>query len=174
MCSGEGPGSSNLEPAPLELLLRGLMENNRVYLQNTEHTAILPKVGPAACHSEGNEEARLVERKVCFISEAGSKEGLGTGMLVFISRSWYELTSSFLLEIVFFFGGKNSGGKKKGFYQSSFLWLNMQKESVLEFQKSFIHLNHYFSEFEEELKWNFSFFKRQQEYQSHKMEYRLT
>ena len=54
----------------MELLLRGLMENNRVHLQNTEHTAILPKVGPAACHSEANEEARLVERKVCFIPEA--------------------------------------------------------------------------------------------------------
>ena len=36
----------------------------------------------------------------------------------------------------------------------------MQKESVLEFQRSFIHLNHFFSEFEEELKCNFSFFKR--------------
>ena len=70
---------------------------------------------------KANEEARLVERKVCFIPEAGSKEGLGTGMLVFISRSWYELTSSFLLEIVFFFWGKNSGGKKNVFYQSSFL-----------------------------------------------------
>ena len=96
------------------------MENNRVHLQNTEHTAILPKVGPAACHSEANEEARLVERKVCFIPEAGSKEGLGTGMLVFISRSWYELTSSFLLEIVFFFWGKNSGGKKKDFINQAF------------------------------------------------------
>ena len=90
MCSGEGPGSSNLEPAPLELLLRGLMENNRVYLQNTEHTAILPKVGPAACHSEGNEEARLVERKVCFILDASTWGGGRMDLLITHGQSFYR------------------------------------------------------------------------------------
>ena len=28
--------------------------------------------GPAACHSKVNEQARLVERKLCFISDAGN------------------------------------------------------------------------------------------------------
>ena len=28
--------------------------------------------GPAACHSKVNKQARLVERKLCFISDAGN------------------------------------------------------------------------------------------------------
>ena len=34
---------------------------------------LLAKVGLAACRWKANEEVRLVERKVCFISEAGSQ-----------------------------------------------------------------------------------------------------
>ena len=40
------------------------------------------KVGPAACRAKANKEARLVERKVCFISEAGNLAGWGGGTRV--------------------------------------------------------------------------------------------
>ena len=37
------------------------------------------KWGPAARGSKANKEARLVERKVCFISDAGNGGGWGGG-----------------------------------------------------------------------------------------------
>ena len=42
--------------------------------KSTEFVVLLPKeaVDLAACHSKANKQARLVERKVCFISHAGN------------------------------------------------------------------------------------------------------
>lgn len=46
------------------------MQTKRGYPRNN-YILVLPKVGLAAYHSEVNKEARMVERNVRFISEAG-------------------------------------------------------------------------------------------------------
>ena len=38
-------------------------------------------MGPSALHSKANKQARLVERKICFISDAGNWRGDGGGYL---------------------------------------------------------------------------------------------
>lgn len=60
-------------------------------------------------------------------------------MLVFISRPWYELTSSCLLEIGFFFWGKNL--EKKDFVNQAFSNWICKRFQFWSFKEFFIHLN---------------------------------
>ena len=66
------------KPKILPGLLRKCLlswEKGQPWGQRLINTIVTESEGPAALCSEANEEARLVERKVCFISEACNPEG---------------------------------------------------------------------------------------------------
>ena len=60
----------------------------------------LQKWGPAACHSKASKETRMVERKVCFISDASS--WVGGGGVGHLFKDW-------LLTLII--SGQDDGGR---------------------------------------------------------------
>ena len=81
------------------------------------------KWGPASRHSKANKEARLVERKVCFILQAGSRGG-GQGRRTSVQRPTPTTDNQGARAFTdsFYSTGRNSTGSSNSHHELGHRW----------------------------------------------------